>query len=208
MYRGTQRKLAVALLIFAIIFTVAFYLTQNYPTDVAYNRKFGTYVTIATQSASLNRTWNAILIFGNNMHEVFPITKYDYNTTYNCIALGPLNGGYIWENSLAAEEDYLIGLNETMPTRIDAVNRNLVGATEQGALYDLRNEMNSYGGLDWAVKGAYYTQFAPLVYWSGWIGGIGWTVTIIAIVILWFTGDEYSRREREEREERYSSRRY
>ena len=178
-----SRKLVavVILIVVAIVGQLAMYFAFNYNADYRYNARYGTYVTIATQSPSLNRTWNAIITFGNHMYEDWQPSEFE--TTYNNQPILDFNAGLIYENSLAAENDYLIGLNETMPSRIDAVNRNVVGQTEQGVLYDLRNEMNSYGGLDWAVRGAWYIKYANFAYWSGWYYTIYWILAAIVIVL-------------------------
>ncbi len=170
--------------------SVAFYFTVNYPADAAYNRKLGTYVTVATQSGSLQKSWDSINTFKANMYEVFPKDKFDYNNTFNVIPIFGLEGDLIWENSLGAQEDYFISIDQRMGQDIDRVlgNVSVIGVTQQSLLYDLRNELNSYGGMDWVVRPAFYIHYHPMAYWSAWYYALFALIALIGTPIILFVG--------------------
>lgn len=159
-------KLAIVIILISMIVAGTMYFTINYNADYQYNRNFGTYVVTATQSAGLNRTWANCLIVWQHMNATFDPSKF--NDTYNVIPVLGLNADIKYENSLAAENDYFQGLENLYNTDQKLLTQSTGFITEQQLVYEFRNEMNTYGGVDWAIKGAYYIQEFPTAYWS-WI---------------------------------------
>jgi hypothetical protein len=176
-----KTKLLAIVIIIAIVATAFTYFDINYNADWHYNREFGTYVLVATQSSSLNRTWANTLIVWQNMNATFDQSKF--NTTYNVIPVLGLNADLKYENTLAAENDYFQGLQNLYIDDLTILKQNTGFNSEMNLVYEYRNEANANGGMDWAIKGAYYIQNYPLAYWSWIIYAIIWALAVVGIVI-------------------------
>ncbi len=175
-------KLAIVIVAIMIVATGVMYFTVNYPADYAYERNFGTYVVIATQSAGLNKTWGGCLSVWTQMNKTWPDVS-QWNNTYNVIPVLGLNADLKYENTIAAENDYFQGLNGLYNTDLQLLKQSTGFVTEQQLVYEFRNEMNSYGGVDWAIKGAYYIQNYQMAYWSWIYYALIWTLGIIGAII-------------------------
>jgi hypothetical protein len=175
-------KIIVVVLIAALIMTGAVYFGVNYNADWQYNREFGTYVVVATQSSSLNRTWANTLTVWQHMNETFPNVD-KWNETYNVIPLFGLNADLKFENTIAAENDYFQGLQTLYNDDLITLKNNTGFNTEMNLVYEYRNEANANGGMDWAIKGAYYIQNYQLAYWSWIIYAIIWSIAVVAVLI-------------------------
>lgn len=186
--KGIAAILGIALIVVGAICSVAWFLAFNVPADVAYSRKFGSDVTMATQGSTtltgpesiqdyVNRIWT-------NMNATFDTRNFD--NIYN----SPWPWGQIPENSLAKQNSYFVSLNTSINQRQQMVNTIIekggyIGTDPvQAAINQSRSEMNAYGGLDWVIKQAYYLQFAPMVYWSALYGIIAWIIDLIIATML------------------------
>jgi hypothetical protein len=175
-------KLAIAIVLIAVLVTGVMYFSINYNADYQYQREFGTYVVVATQSAGLNRTWANCLTVWQHMNTTFPNVE-KWNETYNVIPLFGLNADLKFENTIAAENDYFQGLESLYHTDLKLLQQSTGFVTEQQLVYEFRNEMNAYGGSDWAIKGAYYIQNFPAAYWSWIYYAILWVIAIIGAFV-------------------------
>jgi hypothetical protein len=193
--KAVAAVLAIVLLVVGIVCSVMWFLAFNVPADVAYSRKFGSDVTMATQGSTtltgaesiqdyVNRIWTS-------MNATFDARNFD--TIYN----SPWPWGQIPENSMAKENSYFISLNASISQRQQMVNTIIekggyIGTDPvQAAINQSRSEMNAYGGLDWVIKPAWYLQFAPMAYWSAMIGIILWVIDIVIAIILFAYAGSY-----------------
>jgi hypothetical protein len=133
-----------------------------------YNIAFGSDVTMTTSGATtltgpdsiqdyLTRIWT-------NMNNTFDMRNAA--TTYG--AKWPWE--QIPENSLAKQNSYFNSLNNSLTTRQKAVdsaiqNGNYLVDPLQNAINQTRNEMKAYGGLDWALRSAWYLKYYPSALW-------------------------------------------
>jgi Flp pilus assembly protein TadB len=97
---------------------------------------------------------------------------FDYNQTYS----SPWYWEQNYENSLAAQQDYFTQINRRMNSyklayqQMAQNNTNpiLVEDWYDKSINNLRTEMQREGGLDWAIRGAWFITYAPAAYWLMW----------------------------------------
>jgi hypothetical protein len=116
------------------------------------------------------------------MNETFK--DFDYSHTYNT----PWYWEQTYDNSLAAQQDYSRQLVNRFDSYIELYNTMVQNMTNPVYLEDwyyksiqnFRDEMKRAGGLDWAINGAWYLNYAPAAYWLPW-----WLIPLeIVIAIL------------------------
>ena len=183
----TLTKITLTLWILTAIFPIVYYFGIQFPADAAYNRIFRAHVVMAYDQASFEGIKEQVLILWRNMNETFGTEDLEhiYNT--------PWYWEQTYDNSLKAQEDYFRKLIGRIDKQIYEANQILSGNRTilmpynqwyQQALDSLREEMRREGGLDWAIRGAWYLKHAPLAYWDGWIFTPVETVLILAATAL------------------------
>ena len=194
MKQGKSRAklyLAIIFIVFAITIPVTLLFAVKYPAYTTYHRLFLSHYQMAVDQATLEGMLTQVQVFHEQMNTVFH--GYEYETTYNSV--------WFWEqrydNSLQAEEDYLTQLETRLQVTINDNNAILAGNKSilipyaqwyQAALDSLRIEMVRSGGLDWAVDGAWFIHFAPLVYWLNvfdWLIPLGFVICAGICVASW-----------------------
>lgn len=168
----------ILLIITPIVAVFAVYL----PAAAQYNRLFAAHVTMAMDQATFEGIEDQINTLWTQMNTTF--NDYDYNTTYS----SPWYWEQNYENSLAAQQDYIhqitrrIDQYQTAYQQMAQNNTNpiLVEDWYDKSINNLRKEMQREGGLDWAIKGAWYLNYAPTAYWLTW-----WLIPLeIALFII------------------------
>ena len=163
-----MKKTTVAIVfLFVLIFAIpiAGYLTINVPANVRYQNLFGSHVTLAVEgNPDFSGIKSEVDTVYANMNATFPDRSL-WATTYN----NPWPWGRTYDNSLQAEAVYLHHIDLRITFYEQLVNKsgqNQLSDVYNQAIVNLRNEMKSSGGLDWAISGAWYLQYAPLAYWD------------------------------------------
>lgn len=169
MKHSIGKKLSAISIIFGIAFPTALFFTIVLPTQTQYNRQFGGHVIIAYDQSTLSGMKQEILLLWKQMNQSF---LGDHAQIYN--------SAFYWEqtydNSLQAEDRYftqtinrLDNYNAQYETFIKA-GTNIVLGVPLTDWYDkivqnMRIELAREGGLDWAIRGAYYLKYSPLTWW-------------------------------------------
>jgi hypothetical protein len=180
----------ITLIILIIAMPIIAILTVQLPANAQYNRLFAAHVTMAMDQATFEGVEDQVNTVWTQMNTTF--TSYDYNTTYS----SPWYWEQNYENSLAAQQDYFTQIIH----RIDSyqlayqqmaqnnTNPILVEDWYDKSIQNLRNEMEREGGLDWAIKGAWYLNNAPAAYWLPlWLAPLEIALTIALIAIAVWT---------------------
>lgn len=179
---------AITLWLSIILTLVWAFVFIKLPADAVYNRKFAAKVTMAYDQATFEGMKEQVLLLWREMNETF--SGFDYGRTYST----PWYWEQTYDNSLAAQQDYFKQLVRRLESYADLYHKMVSNVTNPVYLEDwysksiqnFRNEMKREGGLDWALKGAWYLNFAPAVYWLQW-----WLIPteiillIIAILATW-----------------------
>lgn len=163
------------------------------PADIAYSNEFGSDFTMMTSGAStlvgpesiqdyLMRAWN-------NMNSTFDMSRA------RDIYTSPFPWAQIKENSLAAQNSFFVSCNQSLYMRQAAVESAIASGTYvndpvQTALNQTRVELNVYGGVDWALKPAWYLTYHPLAYWSA----LGYAAFAIIGCVVAYIGVKLSTR--------------
>jgi len=173
----------IAILIILIIITPIVAVFAVYlPAQARYNRLFGAHVTMAMDQATFEGIEDQINTVWQQMNATF--NGYDYTTTYS----SPWYWEQNYENSLAAQQDYFKQITRRIDSyqlaytqmALNNTNPILVEDWYDKSINNLRTEMQREGGLDWAIKGAWYLNHAPAAYWLTW-----WLIpTEIALIII------------------------
>jgi hypothetical protein len=182
--------IAVFLIILTAIFLLIMIFGVILPAQKQYNDAFGADVNMATQGATTLTGPNSIQYYVNiiwaNMNQTF--NPNTLRTTYNT----PWGWDQTYQNSLAAENSYLNTLNVSITQRQAMVDKalqtgNYLIDPVQNAINQTRQEMNAYGGLDWAIHDAWYLQNASFAYWAPWyliiIIIVGAIMTFLAFIL-------------------------
>jgi len=159
---------------------VAVFVVQL-PAMAQYNRLFGGHVTMAMDQATFEGIEDQINIIWSQMNTTFK--DFDYNQTYS----SPWYWEQNYENSLAAQQDYFTQINRRMNSyklayqqmALNNTNPILVEDWYDKSINNLRTEMQREGGLDWAIKGAWYITYAPAAYWLMW-----WLIPLEVALLL------------------------
>lgn len=155
------------------------------PSAASYNRLFGSHVVMAYDQATFEGMQTQVLVVWGQMNKTF--ADYDFATTYN----SPWYWEQNYENSLEANQDYFRSFIERLDQTIEekelikSGNKTILvpyNSWYQQTLGDLRNESRRSGGLDWAINGAWFLNFAMMAYWMWW-----WYVPVaIALGVMAF----------------------
>lgn len=195
-----MKKIGAIALLLWISFALSIVLPLVYiklPADVEYNKKFGSHVTMAIDQASFEGIKEQILILWKNMNDTFGTENLE--NIYN----SPWFWDQTYDNSLKAQEDYFRRLVNRIDDQIkeqQAIingNRTIIvpyNQWYQQSLDSLRTELNRAGGLDWALKGAWYLKCAPAAYWlMYWDFPIAAILFILALytTFIWTCNDDY-----------------
>lgn len=173
--------LAPTLIVILIAVPVVAVFAVYLPAKAQYNRLFGGHVTMAVDQATFEGIEDQINTIWNQMNTTFQ--GYDYATTYS----SPWYWEQNYENSLAAQQDYFRQIDRRIASyklSYQQMSRNdtnpiLVEDWYDKSINNLRVEMEREGGLDWAINGAWYLNFAPAAYWLTW-----WLVPTEMILLL------------------------
>jgi hypothetical protein len=177
-----EKVVAISLWILVIIISVTSIVCIFLPATAEYNRKFGSHVVMAYDQATFEGMKEQVLQLWQEMNETFK--DFNYAHTYGT----PWYWEQTYDNSLAAQQDYFKQLTRRLDSYSELYQKMLANMTNPVYLEDwyyksiqnFRDEMKREGGLDWAIKGAWYLNFAPAAYWIFW-----WLIPlIIGIVIL------------------------
>ena len=172
---------AILLWILVVLVPVIAVIFIKLPADAQYNRKFASRVTMAYDQATFEGMKEQVLILWQEMNDTFK--GFDYNHTYNTY--------WYWEqtydNSLAAQQDYFRQLVKRLDSYTELYNKMVQNMTNPVYLEDwyyksiqnFRDEMKREGGLDWAINGAWYLNFAPAAYWLLW-----WLIPLEIVLII------------------------
>jgi len=192
MERETIAGITILLcLIAAIVGPITYYLLIMAPADAQYNRNFSSHVTMAYDQATFEGMLTQINVVWQQMNKTF--SGFDYATTYNTWWYPEQT----YDNSLLAENDYLQAITSRLEATIVERNQILNGTKVivipynqwyQQTLEGFRSELQRAGGLDWAIRGAWYLNFQPMAYWYlvYWI--IGWIVLFIIGILASILG--------------------
>jgi hypothetical protein len=156
-------------------------ITIVLPVDAIYNKQFASHVTMAYDQATFEGMQNQVLIVWREMNNTFGTTNLEniYST--------PWFWQQTYDNSLAAERDYLANLNSYFTGLIKEKNEILAGNKTilipyyqwyQAALESSRKEMQREGGLDWAIRPAWYLGLHPINYWLLW-----WLIPLEILIV-------------------------
>ncbi len=181
--------LAIGIIVFALIMTMTAWMVIKVPADVQYGNLFGSDVAMAVSGSTTLTGPNSIQYYVNqiwmNMNSTF-----DRNHLLQ-IHNNPWPWGQTSDNTLAKENEYLNSLNTSLNTRqawVDGVINGTIGYSGtdpvQTAINQTRQEMNAYGGLDWAINGAWYLQNASTAYWLSVYFLVLWIIAVIAAIVL------------------------
>ena len=176
-----KQQIGTAIVILLIVMNIGAYLTINVPANVRYSNLFGSYATLAYNGqptfegiqANLQHIYQTML-------SQFPNSIYDYNSTYNTWA----PWGHIYENSLSAQQAYLLtAINRTKYYEGQFSSSNASSKltdTYNLAIANLRNELqcsaircndsnSQNNGIDWVIRGAWFMNKAPSAYWDFYV---------------------------------------
>jgi hypothetical protein len=168
MAKRVSAGLVVVIVIALMIATpMLFYFGVRMGADKDYNTKFGAHVTMAKDQATFEGMELQIQILYANMNSSF--AGRDFNTTYSTW-WGP---DQTYENSLQAQADYFVQLMKSIDRYIATYDKIINSGNTTAyindwyyqAIQNVRNEMNREGGLDWALKNAFYLNLYPTAYW-------------------------------------------
>ena len=168
---------AVLLIAIPVISVFTIYL----PAQAQYNRLFGGHVTMAMDQATFEGIEDQINTVWNQMNTTF--NGYNYSTTYS----SPWYWEQNYENSLAAQQDYFHQLTNRIHSYKQAYQQMAMNNTNpilvedwyDKSIQNLRTEMQREGGLDWAIKGAWYLTHAPATYWLTW-----WLIPLEIVLLI------------------------
>lgn len=179
--------LILLLIILLIIIPIFAVFAVWLPATAQYNRLFGGHVTMALDQATFDGVEDQINIVWTQMNTTF--TGYDYTTSYS----SPWYWEQNYENSLAAQQDYFRQITNRINSykqayhqmSLNNTNPILVEDWYDKSIQNLRTEMNREGGLDWAIKGAWYLNNAAAAYWlTWWLVPLEIAISIAAIAIF------------------------
>jgi hypothetical protein len=184
-----SKVLAAVLWILVVALIVIGVFVIKLPADAQYNRKFASRVTMAYDQATFEGMKEQVLILWSEMNETF--RGFDYDHTY----CSPWYWEQTYDNSLSAQQDYFKQLTRRLDSYSALYQKMSTNMTNPVYLEDwysksiqnFRDEMKREGGLDWAISGAWYLNFAPAAYWLLW-----WLIPpeivliIVAIVVTAF----------------------
>jgi hypothetical protein len=155
---GWKTRLAISIIIVAVMFTVASWLIIKVPADVQYGNLFGSDVTMATQGSTTLRGPNSIQDY---ITRIWTTMNNTFDTNHFLqIHNNPWPWGQTSDNTLAKENEYLSSLNVSLVQRQKWVDAVLNGTTSftgvdpvQTAINQTRKEMNAYGGRTGQLTG-------------------------------------------------------
>ena len=158
--------LVILLIAIPIIAVFAVYL----PATARYNRLFGAHVTMSMDQATFEGIEDQINVIWTQMNTTF--NGYDYASTYS----SPWYWEQNYENSLTAQQDYFKQVTRRINSykqayqqmALNNTNPILVEDWYDKSINNLRNEMQREGGLDWAIRGAWFLNYASAAYWLVW----------------------------------------
>jgi hypothetical protein len=151
------------------------------PASAQYNRKFASKVVMAYDQATFEGMKEQVLRLWREMNETF--TGFDYTNTF----CSPWYWEQTYDNSLAAQQDYFKQLTRRLDSYSTLYQKMLTNMTNPVYLEDwyyksiqnFRDEMKREGGLDWAINGSWYLNFAPAAYWLWW-----WLIPLEIILVI------------------------
>ena len=199
---GTQKKIITTAMIMLLVsmptLIVVGQLAIQIPGNIRYYNAFGGQIVITEQQptltgmvAGLNKIWI-------QMNDTFGTTNQA--TTYG--------SGFYWDftpqNSIASESIFfraeiqrLDNYSALYNQYLKAGNMTVTGLpitdwygqivnSSHDALKQGASSSTSGSGLDWAIKGAWYLKFDPLVYWFPFYEFIYIIIAITSFLILMF----------------------
>jgi hypothetical protein len=135
---------------------------------------------MAYDQATFEGVEDQITIVWDQMNTTF--NGFDYTSTYS----SPWYWEQNYENSLAAQQDYLRQITRRIDQYQDAyeqialnnTNPILVEDWYDKSVNNLRSEMQREGGLDWAIRGAWYLTYAQAAYWL-----LAWLIPLEMVIL-------------------------
>lgn len=165
------KYIVLSLLSLSVIVTgiTVFYYAFEVPVDVSYGNTFGAVIQQAEFDADMPHIRQDLVQLENRINQTFPDVTL-WNTTYNSwFPQDHTRDNSLWSNyryiaTVIDRIDYYEGLLHNQ----SGSSTTLTDLTQQYT-NNVRSEMISGGGLDWALKGAWFLQFHPLIYWKGYV---------------------------------------
>jgi hypothetical protein len=171
---------------------LGFMFAVNIPADKAYNQEFGSNIDMMTQGASSligpGSMQEYLMKIWNQMNSTWQPNNFDktYGNEENFF-LGTL-GSQVPHNTLAATNQYFNSLNQTLYQKQKIINEAQAGSygsdAVQIAVNNTREEINSYGGIDWVIQPLYMRTYQPAAYYSA----ISVLVSIVLAIVLAIIG--------------------
>ena len=191
---GMKGKVGGLIIILGLLgmigFPIAQYFIVSVQADVAYGNAFGGDVTMVYDQADFMGIKDQINVIWTKMNETWPCIDpkcSNQKTIYNSY--------WQWDktidNSIYQENLYfknLINRLNGYQKQWEQVQSGAVVYTTfdfQKAMDGLRTDMKSEGGIDWAIRGAYYLQFYPSAYFAAYYNIAVWVVGVIMMVAGW-----------------------
>lgn len=167
---NAKKIIAIWLWVLCAFFPITAILFIDLPATAQYNTLFASHVTMAYDQATFEGMKQQVLVLWEQMNKTF--SGFDYSHTYNT----PWYWEQTYDNSLAAQQDYFRQLTRRLDSYTELYQKMLTNMTNPVYLEDwyyksiqnFRDEMKREGGLDWAINGAWYLNFAPAAYWLWW----------------------------------------
>jgi len=180
----TRGKIIIILMMLGILIPIVTYVTVFLPANAQYNKKFASKVTMAYDQATFEGMKEQVLELWKEMNNTF--SGFNYSETYNT----PWYWEQTYDNSLAAQQDYFRQLVNRLDSYIELYQKMTSNTTNpvyledwyHNSIQNFRVEMKREGGLDWAIEGAWYLNFAPLAYWWLYYSGIFWVIVFVLII--------------------------
>lgn len=155
------------------------------PAHSGYYRLFGSHVVMALGQATFEGVRDQVIVLWKQMNTTF--SDYNYDTTYN----SPFYWDQNYDNSLRAQQDYFKMLVQRIDSYITQYNQlqassgtSLLEDWYDKSMRNLRDEMDRMGGLDWAIWGAWYLNFASTAFWADFLYLIPAEVIMLAIAAV------------------------
>jgi len=186
---GIKITIAVALIIIAVLITVLGWLFIEIPANVKYGNAFGADFVMLTGGASTltgpDSMQDYLLRIWNNMNTTFNTANFAH------IYSNPWPWGQTSDNTMAKQNEWFNSINQTIYQQQEWLNEVVSGKVSYTggdpviyALSQTRLELNSNGGADWVINGAWYLEFAPLAYYLALVLIIFWIVIIVVAFAL------------------------
>jgi hypothetical protein len=193
--RGSAKSaIGVLLIVLAFVIPIAGYFITVAQAEYQYTNRYGSHATMAYDQATLAGMKAQLLVIQQNMYQDFGTDNATLGGTYSAPNVWPWQYSRTYDNSLLAEQDYMLAAISRIDQQQAAYNAQLnstgVSPISLNDVYNqmvnnTRNELARAGGIDWAIHDAWMLKFNAAAYWF-WYWAVAIAILLALVGIVFF----------------------